>query len=117
SQDIISADRRIEWSQAGVLGGILNRTTICATLNLGATSAEINNAIAACTNGVVYLNAGTYDLSSGITFGGRSNVTLRGAAHDKTSLKFTGTAGCGGVYGNIGIGGSAIVWSGNVASN
>jgi len=116
SQDIISADRRIEWSQAGVLGGILNRTTICATLNPGATSAEINNAIAACTNGVVYLNAGTYDLSSGITFGGRSNVTLRGAGPDQTILKFTGTDGCGGLYANICIGGSSIVWSGNVPS-
>jgi len=116
SQQIISADRRVEWSQAGVLGGIPNRTTICATLNPGATPTEINNAIAACTNGVVYLNAGTYTLSSGITFGGTSNVTLRGAGPDQTILAFTGTDTCGGVSANVCIHGASRVWSGSVPS-
>ena len=63
-------------------------------------SAQINSAIAACpANGVVFLNAGTYTLSSGITFGGRSNVTLRGAGPDRTFLIFTGVNPCAGIGG------------------
>jgi hypothetical protein len=75
---------RIDWSQAGVSGGIRNRTTICATLNPGATAGQINSAIAACPSGqVVKLNAGTYSLSSGIDFNARSSVTLRGDGPDR----------------------------------
>jgi hypothetical protein len=48
-------------------------------LNSGATAAQINAAIAACSNGVVYLTAGTCNLTTGIIFSGRDNVTLRGA--------------------------------------
>ena len=114
--EIIPADRRIDWSQAGIPGGIPNRTTICATFNPGAPAAQINKAIAACTNGVVYLNAGTYTLSSGITFGGTSNVTLRGAGPDQTILAFTGTDTCGGVSANVCIHGASRVWSGSVPS-
>src|SRR5690349_10668582 len=79
AQTIISAARRIDWSQAGITGGIPNRKTICATLSPGATFAQINSAIAACTNGVVFLNAGTYTLAGGIVFNNKNNVTLRGA--------------------------------------
>ena len=69
SVEIIGADRGIGWSQAGIPGGIPNRANgTCSTLNPGATVTDINNAIAACSNGVVYLNAGTYTLSGGITF-------------------------------------------------
>src|SRR5882672_6757105 len=76
---ILSPSRAINWSSAGVTGGIPNRTTICSTLNPGATAAQINSAIAACPSGqVVLLNAGTYTLSSSIKFS-KSNVTLRGA--------------------------------------
>src|SRR6266571_923303 len=115
AQTVIDANRKIDWSQAGIPGGIPNRANgTCATLNPGATATQINKAISACSNGVVYLNAGTYTLSSGITFVGTSNVTLRGAGPDQTILKFTGTDGCGGLYANICIGGSSNVWSGNV---
>src|SRR5256885_14959291 len=102
AQSIISANRRIDWSRAGVVGGIPVRTTICATLNAGATAAQINSAIAACpANGVVFLNAGTYTLSAGITFGGRNSVTLRGAGPNQTFLKFTGVDGCAGLGGAL----------------
>src|SRR2546426_12050317 len=85
AQTIIDASRRIDWSQAGVPGGIPNRITICAKLNPGATAAEINSAIASCPAGqVVFLNAGTYIFSSGIDFAGKSNVTLRGAGPNQT---------------------------------
>src|SRR5687768_16397880 len=86
---ILSANRRIDWSQAGVPGGIPGRTTVCATLDPGATASQINTAITSCGNGVVFLNAGTYNLSGGLNFGGASNVTLRGAGPRETILRFT----------------------------
>ena len=95
----LPADRRVDWSQAGVPGGIPNRTTICATLGVagqsssyvqGVTSAQINSAIMNCpANQVVYLNAGTYSLSSGIRIN-KSYVTVRGAGANQTILKFVG---------------------------
>jgi hypothetical protein len=70
---ILSVSRATDWSQAGVAGGIPNRTTLCATLNPGASASQINSAIAACPSGqVVFLNAGTYNLSAGLTFSSRS---------------------------------------------
>src|SRR5437773_8024424 len=67
---ILDASRAIDWGNAGVPGGIPNRTTICATLNPGADTTQINSAIAACPAGqVVFLNAGTYTVSNGINFG------------------------------------------------
>src|SRR5205809_657701 len=113
----IDAGRRIDWSQAGVPGGIPNRTTTCATLNPGVTSTQVNNALAACSNGVVFLNAGTYSLSSGITFSGRSNVTLRGAGPDQTIVKFTGADPCGGLSANVCIFAPSNVYPGNIPSS
>jgi len=99
---IIDPSRAVDWSNVGIPGGIPNRTTICTTLNPGATSAQINNAISSCPNGqVVFLNAGTYNLAGGIDFTGRSNVTLRGAGSDKTFLIFTGSTGCAGLWADI----------------
>jgi hypothetical protein len=93
-QTIISPVRSINWS-AGVRGGISTSTTNCATLNPGATAAQINSAIAGCPSGqVVKLNAGTYTLTTGLTISGKSNVTLRGAGPDLTFLVFTGATGC-----------------------
>lgn len=104
---IIAPSRMIDWSNAGVVGGVQARTSVCATLSPGASPSEINSAIASCpSNGVVYLNAGTYNLSSGIDFGGQSNVTLRGAGPDKTFLVFTGDGGCNGLGADICISGS-----------
>src|SRR5437870_8184115 len=94
---VLDPSRAIDWSQAGVIGGIPNRTSICATLNSGATAAQINSAIAACPSGqVVFLNAGIYNLSAGIDFGSKSSVTIRGAGADRTILKFIGSARCAG---------------------
>ena len=96
---IIDATRAVDWGAGtqGVAGGIPNRTAICATLNPGATFTQINSAIAACNNGIVFLNAGTYDLAGGIVFNNKSNVTLRGAGPDRTFLKFTAGSSCGGL--------------------
>ena len=101
--EIIPQERRIDWSQAGIPGGIPNRTTICATINAvtygnGTTdaTAAIQNAIDNCpANQVVYLPAGTYKVSSPPDFetilNMRSNVTLRGAGQGKTIITFPGT--------------------------
>ena len=45
----------------------------------------------------MFLNAGTYALT-GISFNGKSNVTLRGAGADKTILQFSGSTSCGGAF-------------------
>lgn len=108
AQPVIDPSRTTDWSQAGVLGGIPHRTTICATFNPGATAAQINSAIASCTNGVVFLNPGTYNLTTGITFGNRDNVTLRGAGPGRTILKIAAPDSCGGVQANICIQGAAV---------
>jgi hypothetical protein len=85
---ILDPTRAVDWSIAGA-GTIPNRTTLCQTLNPGATATQINSAIAGCSNGVVLLSAGTYNLTSPISIL-HSNVTLRGAGADQTFLKFTG---------------------------
>jgi hypothetical protein len=116
SSEVISPTRRIDWTQAGVLGGIPDRANgTCATLGPSATASDVNSAIAACVNGVVFLKTGTYRFSSGITFKGSSNVTLRGAGPEQTILTFTGSDPCGGYPADICIQGSDI-WSGNVAA-
>ena len=97
---IIDPSRAVNWGNVGTT--IPNRTTICATLTSSATAAQINSAIASCSSGgVVYLNAGTYNLSAGITFTGTSNVTLRGAGPDQTKLVFTGGNSCGGLGADV----------------
>ena len=94
--EIIPADRRIDWSYAGIPGGIPVRTTICATIDsakfgTGATDARqaIQDALNACPNGqVVYLPPGTYAYNGTVNLGDYD--TLRGAGPGKTILKHTG---------------------------
>jgi len=103
----IDPTRAIDWSQAGTT--IPARSVICATLNPGATSAQINSAIASCpSNQVVYLNPGTYTLSEGIDLSQNSNVTVRGAGANKTFLVFTGSVPgtCNGISSDVCIAGS-----------
>lgn len=90
---IIAPSRAIDWTNAGA-SSMPNRTTVCSTLNPGATAAQINAAISACPSGqVVFLNAGTYNLNTGLTLG-KSNVTLRGAGPNQTFLVFSGSTDC-----------------------
>jgi len=91
---IIAPSRAIDWSQAGVVGGIPNRTTICATLNPGATNAQVQAAAQSCpAGGVVSLSAGSYSMA-GLDLTGVNNVTVRGAGGDQTTIVLTGTSGC-----------------------
>src|SRR5216683_2308790 len=93
---ILSPSRAIDWSGAGA-GVIPNRTSVCTTLSPGATAGQINSAIANCPSGqVVFLNGGTYNLSGGIVFNNKSNVTLRGAGPDQTFLVFSAGSNCAG---------------------
>jgi len=57
---IIDPSRAVDWSQAGVPGGIPNRTTICTTLGTAGqapafvqsvTGVQINSALKACPAG------------------------------------------------------------------
>jgi len=101
---ILDPSRAIDWSHAGVQGGIPERTTIYTTLSPGVSADAISAALAKCPSGqVVYLSAGTYNLSAGITFANHSNVTLRGAGPDQTFLVFTGYDACGGKSAAIGV--------------
>ncbi|MFO1103309.1 MAG: DUF4082 domain-containing protein [Methylocystis sp.] len=86
--DPLPANRHAAWANAGIPGGVPARSTICATFSPGATAAQINSAISSCSNGVVYLNAGTYSAASlgGAILLKKSNVTLRGAGANKTIL-------------------------------
>ncbi len=114
---IIAPSRMINWSNAGVQGGIQDRTSICATLSPGASVSQINSAIASCPGGqVVFLNAGTYNLSSGIDFGGHSNVTLRGAGANQTFLVFSGSTSCNGLQTDVCIKGDSS-WAGGPANS
>src|SRR6266699_4613638 len=109
---IIDPSRAVDWSRAGT--SIPNRTTNCATLSPGATSSQINSAISNCpANQVVFLNAGTYNLSGGITFNGHSNVTLRGAGPTLTVLQFSSGDNCGGQGGDICVIGSNPAYVGS----
>jgi len=88
----MNPQRAMDWSKAGVPGGIPNRTTNYKTFAPGVTAEQINDAIATCPSGqVVFLAPGNYQLEKGIDFGNHSNVTLRGAGADQTFLVFTGS--------------------------
>lgn len=98
---VLDASRSIDWSTAGIVGGVPTRTTICATFSAGATAAQINSAIAACPSGqVVKLNAGTYSIG-GLMFDNKSDVTLRGAGANQTFITFSSPVSCGGLSSNI----------------
>jgi hypothetical protein len=99
AQSFIDPSRRIDWTQAGIPGGIPVRTTVCATLTAatygnGSTNATsaIQNAIDGCPAGqVVYLPAGTYVTTQTIHL--RSNRTLRGAGPGQTTIRYQGATG------------------------
>ena len=100
--EIISPDRRIEWTTAGIPGGTPNRTIICSTINAqtygnNATDATnaIQDALDTCpANQVVFLPEGVYKVSppanSNTILNMRDNTTIRGAGPGKTIISFAG---------------------------
>ncbi len=95
--DIIDPNRKIDWSQSGIPGGIPNRTTICATVNASSfgngtsdAKAGIQNALNNCpANQVVYLSAGKFLVNGTLSI--PSYVTLRGAGPQQTILDAHGS--------------------------
>jgi len=89
---IISPSRAIDWTLAGIPGGIPNRTTICTTLNASSfgngssdASSAIQSAMNSCPNSqVVSLSAGTFLVNSCMTV--PSGVVLRGQGANQTIL-------------------------------
>lgn len=94
---LLDPSRAIDWSAAGVKGGIPTNYTLCATINPGTSAASMNSTIAGCANNTyVLLTSGTYSLSQSIEIH-RSNVLVVGAGPTHTQLNFTG-AGAGGAF-------------------
>src|SRR5436309_1262099 len=90
---ILDPSRAIDWSHAGIPGGIPNRATLCASVAPGSRGAQSDAAITACpADQVVLLSAGTFSLSAGLNM--KSDVTLRGGGANRTKLVFTGTTQC-----------------------
>jgi hypothetical protein len=101
---IIASSRATDWSLAGVTGGIPTTRTQCGSTIAAYTgsASTINAALSACgANQFVQLAAGSFQLSSGIDFGNKSNLTLRGMGADQTLLVFSAGGGCSGVGSNI----------------
>lgn len=121
---ILDPSRAINWSTAGIPGGIPVRTTPCATIAADACgngstdcTATIQNALNSCLGGeVVSLGVGTFLLDGILKIPG--NVTLRGQGADQTILNSKSTTGYGAIQmgawtvrvdmtGNVGITGGA----------
>jgi hypothetical protein len=102
---VVDPSRAINWASAGVKGDLpdANWTQCGSTISAYSGSATtINTAISKCgTNQYVSLGVGTFTLSSGINFGSKSNVVLRGAGADTTMLVFTGADNCSGLGAHI----------------
>ena len=99
---IISSSRAVDWTQAGISGGIPDSSwTQCGSTiaAYSGTAATINNALATCgANHYVLLGSGTFALSTGINWS-HNDVVLRGSGANSTFLVASGTgAGCFGAF-------------------
>src|SRR5215472_1342564 len=77
---IINTSRAIDWTHAGVVGGVPSGTwkQCGSTISAGASAATIQKAINACgSNQYVLLGSGTFNLTTGLTL--QSNMVLRGS--------------------------------------
>jgi hypothetical protein len=100
SSNFIPADRRTTWTPGMMtVGGIPNRTTVCATVQASTygngaqdATAGIQAAIAACPAGqVLQLSAGTFTINNDLILLDKG-ITLRGAGAGVTILKKTNGA-------------------------
>lgn len=89
---IIDPKRAIDWSQAGIPGGLpdANWTQCGSTIAAySGTAAAINNQAATCgAQQYVLLGPGTFNLSTAIAFNSKSNFVLRGSGANSTFLVF-----------------------------
>lgn len=101
---ILTSPRAVDWSQAGsrALSASSTWTQCGSTIPAGSSAATINVALASCpANHYVQLAAGTYNLTTGVTFGQTSNVKLVGAGANQTLLVFSSPGGCQGFSAGI----------------
>lgn len=93
--EMIPSTNRTDWTWAGVVGGIVSRTTIFTNYASTATAAEIQAGITACpSNQVVQLGAGTFSLNAYFTIGGGDRgITIRGDGISNTVLTASGALG------------------------
>jgi hypothetical protein len=94
---LLDPSRAVDWTQAGVVGGIpTNRTQCGSTIAAynGAADA-INNALSSCSgsNQYVLLGKGTFNLSGCLLIKPPGNVTLRGSGANNTFIVYT-SVGC-----------------------
>src|SRR5262249_6021516 len=92
---ILAPSRAIDWTKAGVVGGIPSASwTQCgSTIAAGASASTIQTAINNCAaNHYVQLGVGNFASLSGLNM--KSNVVLRGMGANQTFLTFTGTVTC-----------------------
>jgi hypothetical protein len=105
---ILDPSRGIDWTQAGVVGGIPSATwTQCgSTLPSTSTVAQVQAAINACgTNQFVQLGSGNFSFSTFLNM--KSNMVLRGLGANQTTLTFGSNAIGGGCF----LGGSTICFT------
>ncbi len=113
----ISANRSVDWSNAGVKGGIPTNRPTCVTLTT-VTAKSINDALSSCSarypsGSIVALPKGTFSMSTGIS-ATTSNVTLKGQGADQTILSFQGNASCRGFGADVCVSNPNQWWVGNV---
>ncbi len=101
---VLAPNRAIDWSTVGssAVASSSSWTQCGSTIAAGASAATINAAIAACpANHFVQLGAGTFNLTTGLTFLQNSNVKLVGMGANQTFLVFTAAGGCMGFESGI----------------
>ncbi|HTW79470.1 MAG TPA: hypothetical protein VME23_08020 [Terracidiphilus sp.] len=90
---VLAPSRATDWSNAGVPGGIPNRTTICANVATTDTTKQIQEKIDNCpANQVVMFPVGTWNLTLSIY--AHKGIVLRGAGPTKTIINLP-TSGYG----------------------
>jgi len=104
---IISPSRAVDWTKAGISGGIPGANwPACTTAQAGTTvpiapysgsASTINTALANCANAnpsgsYLSLASGTFTLSSGVHWS-QSNTVLRGAGANSTFIVASGSGG------------------------
>lgn len=102
---ILDPSRAIDWTAAGIPGGVPAITTQCGstispygTSGSYASPSTINAAIQSCPSGqYVSLGAGDFYLNAGISWNGKSGVVVRGQGAKLTTLHFNGIDACGGL--------------------
>src|SRR5215470_6229972 len=105
---ILAPSRAIDWTQAGVVGGIPSGSwTQCgSTIAAGASAATVQAAINACgTNQYVLLGPGNFTFSTFLNM--KSNMVLRGSGANQTTLTFGSNAIGGGCF----LGGATICFT------